>query len=247
MYIYVPLNSSSIQLNCTKPSNFTTSSAINWLVRLPVDNSDFVSLTELRDPTFSQTLLGENLQLSIINNTALINGTKARCRTLTMGSARTVLETTLIVYGEPESNKLKYIHCHVNKLLLFSYALLWYNYDYAEPIPNISSSDLNEMSINISWTEVSVLNKSYTVMISGDHGSTLELTSDEPYFTFSIVKNAPPCEVYNFSVTATPVLSRMLPSLPDVTSLESLSLNYTLKSNVEAGSQLEVMFMVRPH
>ena len=142
---------------------------------------------------------------------------------------------------------------------------MYFNYDYAEPIrfPNISSSDLNEMSINISWTEVSVLNKSYTVTISGDHGfrSTLESTSDEPYFSFPTdsVKNAPPCEVYNFSVTATPVgaiytgdgcsvpspvLSRMLPSLPDITTLES-SLNHTLTSSVGSGFQLEVVFMVR--
>ena len=113
MYIYVPLNSSSIQLNCTKPSNFTTSSAINWLVRLPVDNAVFAGLTELRDPTFSQTHLGDILQLSIINNTAIMNGTKARCRTVTMGSVRTVLETTLIVFGEPESNTYHVIVIHI--------------------------------------------------------------------------------------------------------------------------------------
>ena len=64
----------------------------------------------------------------------------------------------------------------------------------------------------------------------------------EPYFLFTAPKDAPPCEVYNFSVTATyvgatytgagcsvpsPVLSTMLPSLPDITPVES-SIQYDL-------------------
>ena len=64
----------------------------------------------------------------------------------------------------------------------------------------------------------------------------------EPYYLFTAPEDAPPCEVYNFSVTATyvgatytgagcsvpsPVLSTMLPSLPDITPVES-SIQYVL-------------------
>ena len=64
----------------------------------------------------------------------------------------------------------------------------------------------------------------------------------EPYFPFTAPEDAPPCEIYNFSVTTTyvgatytgagcsvpsPVLSTMLPSLPDVTPVES-SIQYVL-------------------
>ena len=67
-------------------------------------------------------------------------------------------------------------------------------------------------------------------------------TLAEPYFLFTAPEDAPPCEVYNFSVTATyvgatytgagcsvpsPVLSTMLPSLPDITPVES-SIQYVL-------------------
>ena len=78
------------------------------------------------------------------------------------------------------------------------------------------------------------------------HSHTQEWTIlklHEPYYMFSVPEDAPPCEVYNFSVSATyigatytgpscsvpsPVLSRVLPSPPDITRLES-SLNYTLQ------------------
>ena len=65
----------------------------------------------------------------------------------------------------------------------------------------------------------------------------------EPYHVFTAPEDAPPCEVYNFSVIATyvgatytgagcsvpsPVLSTMLPSLPDIKRLES-SLNHSLE------------------
>ena len=66
--------------------------------------------------------------------------------------------------------------------------------------------------------------------------------NDSNYYYFTAPEDAPLCEVYNFSVTATyvgatytgagcsipsPVLSRMLPSLPNVDELES-SLSYSL-------------------
>ncbi len=63
---------------------------------------------------------------------------------------------------------------------------------------------------------------------------------------FTAPEGAPPCEVYNFSVTATyvgatytgagcsatsPVVSSMFPSLPDQRILE-LSVNYSLEKQV---------------
>ena len=69
----------------------------------------------------------------------------------------------------------------------------------------------------------------------------------EPHHRFTAPEGAPPCEVYNFSVTATyvgatytgagcsvprlsPIMSTMLPSLPDIEKLNS-SLIYSLALN----------------
>ena len=73
----------------------------------------------------------------------------------------------------------------------------------------------------------------YSLTIS--HGSSNHVISlDESSYYFTSPEGAPPCEVYNFSVTATfvgatytgagcsvssPVLSTMLPSLPDIRDL----------------------------
>ena len=80
----------------------------------------------------------------------------------------------------------------------------------------------------------------------------------ESFYLFTAPEGAPPCEVYNFSVTTTyvgatytgagcsvpgPVLSRMLPSLPDISRLES-TLKYFISANSE-GITLFVSFMVR--
>ena len=80
---------------------------------------------------------------------------------------------------------------------------------------------------------------------------------NDTHYSFRAPDNAPPCQVYNFSVTATPVgatytgdgcsvpspvLSRMLPSLPDIILLES-SLNHMLQ--MRSGFLVKVFFMVR--
>ena len=103
-------------------------------------------------------------------------------------------------------------------------------------------------SSNISWSSLPSLvdlepKQTYTLSVKSP--STQELTFQlyEPYHLFTAPEGAPPCEIYDFSVTATyvgatytgagcsvpsPVLSRMLPSLPDIDLLES-SINYSLK------------------
>ena len=79
-------------------------------------------------------------------------------------------------------------------------------------------------------------------------------------YVFTAPDNAPPCEVYNFSVTATPVgatytgdgcttsvsspvLSRMLPSLPDISMLEA-SLKHSLEKLQSGKFLLDVSFTV---
>ena len=83
------------------------------------------------------------------------------------------------------------------------------------------------------------------------------LPVNQTHFNFTAPDSAPPCEIYNFSVTATyvgatytgpdcgvnnQVDGRMLPSLPDIQPLEA-SLNYSLIKN-DSNITLLVSFMV---
>ena len=111
------------------------------------------------------------------------------------------------------------------------------------------TGDIGDMGVNLSWSYGSqsladaVLRFSLTIS-NGSSSQELPL-SNESYFTAP--EGAPPCEIYNFSVTATyigatyigatytgagcsvssPVLSTMLPSLPNIGELES-SLHHLL-------------------
>ena len=114
--------------------------------------------------------------------------------------------------------------------------------------------DMDIQSINVSLGFSSMtssqIDESWTYTLSSmTTGAMLQLS--DTYHVFTAPDNAPPCEVYNFSVTATPVgatytgdgcsvpspvLSRMLPSLPDIDKLES-SLNYSpIKAVNKAGT-----------
>ena len=101
---------------------------------------------------------------------------------------------------------------------------------------------MNEHSINMSWSletlvaiEASHAARTFTLTISSG-SSTQILSLNESYFHFSPPEGASPCEIYNFSVTATyvgatytgagcstpsPILSWMLPSLPDISEVEA--------------------------
>ena len=119
-------------------------------------------------------------------------------------------------------------------------------------------------SINISWSQVSPVAAASNVMqtfsLTISHGSHTETISlNKPYYHFTATEGAPLCEVYNLSVTATyvgatytgagcsvpsPVLSRMLPFLPDIHRLKS-SLSYSLeKQLLTKRVTLNVSFMV---
>ena len=102
--------------------------------------------------------------------------------------------------------------------------------------------------INISWISSSLVLASiaawsvhYSLTIT--HGSIIkEIPINESTYHFTVPEGAPPCEVYNFSITAfyvgatytgagcsvpSPVISTMLPSLPDVKKLSN-SISYHL-------------------
>ena len=83
-------------------------------------------------------------------------------------------------------------------------------------------------------------------LLTISHGSSSDNVSlNDSYYHFTAPEGAPPCEVYNFSVTATYVgatytgvgcsvpsnaIEMMLPSLPNIARLES-SLTYSLVQN----------------
>ena len=120
--------------------------------------------------------------------------------------------------------------------------------------------DADVSFINLTW-DLSVGDEAQIFLLTIGHGSTSDTMSlNESYYYFTAPEGAPPCEVYNFSVTATyvgatytgagcsvpsPVLSTMLPSLPIIDRLES-SFNYVL-SKKSSGLSLQVSFEVSAH
>ena len=121
-------------------------------------------------------------------------------------------------------------------------------------------SDIKSDAINITWhheSEQTVRTFSLTITY-GSHIEVIPLS--ESYYYFTAPEGAPPCEVYNFSVTATqydigatytgagcsipsPVLSRTLPSLPDIHRVES-SLSYLLTKLPNGSVLLKVLLLV---
>ena len=96
-----------------------------------------------------------------------------------------------------------------------------------------------EQSINISWVDPNESNRLYLLTVVNSVNQQWIFTTGEPYLHFTAPEGAPPCEVYNFSVTATyvgatytgadcsvpiPVISTMLPSLPLVGNVQSYSI-----------------------
>ena len=126
----------------------------------------------------------------------------------------------------------------------------------------VAEEEIN--SVNLTWSQESSLHLLADVMqsffLTISHGSSSHVISlSESYYNFMPPEDAPPCEVYNFSVTATyvgatytgdgcsvpsPVLSRMLPSLPNIDGVES-SLKYSLMKQDKARITLRVSLEVR--
>lgn len=117
--------------------------------------------------------------------------------------------------------------------------------------------------MNLSWSqhapndsEVDTA-QAFTLKISNS-SSTHEIVLNESHYYFTAPEDASPCEIYNFSVSATyvgatytgdscsalsPVISRNLPSLPDIQILES-SLSYFIKKGPDGELDLEVLISV---
>ena len=122
-------------------------------------------------------------------------------------------------------------------------------------------------SSNILWSSLPLLvnpepKQTYTLSVKSPSTQEQMFQLYEPYYLFTAPEGAPHCEIYNFSVTATydivsttytgascsvpsPVLSKMLPSLPDIHRLEA-SLKYSLIKN-ESKVKLSVSFLVRSY
>ena len=100
----------------------------------------------------------------------------------------------------------------------------------------MSIQDIGLNSASITWSQATVdVGQIFTLEISHRSELITSVSLNESYYTFTAPEGSTPCEVYNFSVTATyigaryigagcsvpsPVLSRMLPSLPDIKGLE---------------------------
>ena len=135
--------------------------------------------------------------------------------------------------------------------------------DYVDPII-LLDGDVMDMGVNLSWSLESqgVDNAGLRFSLRVSDGSSIQeitLFNESTYY-FTAPEGASPCEVYNFSVTATyvgatytgtgcnvpsTVLSTMLPSLPSISQLEA-SLNYVLIKK-STGFSLHISFEVCAH
>ena len=119
----------------------------------------------------------------------------------------------------------------------------------------MTAEDVHLQVINISWTPLN-FNESYTLTVNSKNAQPQLYELQRSFFSFTAPEGAPPCEIYNFSVTATyigatytgagcsvpsPVISRMLPSLPDKKGLQS-SLNHSVEK--EDGNTVTVRISI---
>ena len=145
-----------------------------------------------------------------------------------------------------------------------------YNVTFLEPTPvDVYVEDIDIQTVNISWSPLRLppslmiqdinLVKTYILIVTTMASNTQILQLYQPFNVFTAAsEGAPPCKVYNFSVTATyigatytgagcsvpsPVLSKMLPSLPDINRLES-SLEYVLEIGSDRSIFLKASFLV---
>ena len=158
----------------------------------------------------------------LINDTGANNNTVIKCSRLSVG----VRQTTLYLYGVYACCKSCIYEC--------------LNYVY-HPIETsaliLQAEDLDEeQSLNISWIDPHEANRTYNLTVINSANQQWMLTLQKPYHIFSTPEGVPPCEVYNFSVTATytgaayigddclessNVLDATLPSLPQIKSSPS--------------------------
>ena len=122
----------------------------------------------------------------------------------------------------------------------------------------MNTNDIRLQTVNVSWSFQSQSIYTLTILNSRKTQPQTQIHQlHQHYFIFTAPEGAPPCEVYNFSVTATyigatytgagcsvpsPVINRMLPSLPDIDALVS-SINFLLEKRF-IGITLMISFQV---
>ena len=248
----VPL-ASTVLLNCTLP----TSSEPLWSIDLSSDSHrgrfqfDTQS-TRLKNhglyelPSVTNHEAGMTTLRLLINNTAINNQTLIDCA----GGLGESYSITLFVFS-----KLCGMYAlHVQYILL-----IFLNIEPEECLTLLTRAEVN--SINLTWSQGPslVVDMMQTFILNITHGSSSQVISlNESYYNFTAPEGAPPCEVYNFSVTATyvgatytgagcsvhsPVHSTMLPSLPNIDAVES-SLNYHLSKQRKDIIVLNLSFQV---
>ena len=223
-YLAVPLGS-SVELSCTA----NLGNDVSWAIDLGNDstpaqyqfgssgtemlnNHGVYELPRIEMPGMMTLRL-------LINESAVNNQTNVVCYNI---NEETELSTTLLMFSKLISID---IHFTNNEIFLLDQSQL-----------DTSIQDVRPGTINITWDPVAVdVMQIFTLEIN--HSSTLTVSEslNESYYYFTAPEGAPPCEVYSISVTATyagatyigpscsvssPVLSMMLPSLPDIDGLE---------------------------
>jgi hypothetical protein len=114
---------------------------------------------------------------------------------------------------------------------------------------------IHQQAVNISWsTQLPFDQEKVNLSVISHNTQPHSVHLNTSFLVFTAPEGAPPCEVYNFSATATyigtiytgagcsapsPVISTMLPSLPDL----ELSLNYSLE-NQGTGNVILRLFTV---
>ena len=139
---------------------------------------------------------------------------------------------------------------------------------YLDPTPlHLSATGTNLQAVLLSWTPtlsslqtVEDIYETYVLTVMSGDTQPQVFQQNEMSHVYDAPQGSPPCEFYNFSVTATYVgtmttytgadcnahselFNVMLPSLPDIGRMES-SLDYVLEKKPTTGFELLVSFMV---
>ena len=122
--------------------------------------------------------------------------------------------------------------------------LLFVYIDSAPLVYALTAEQDSPLSLNITWIDLAEPLRQYNLTVVNTASQQWTFTTDDPYYIFTAPKDAPPCEIYNFSLAASYIgvtytgddcglppsleISTMLPSLPDVSRLQSTH-NYSLE------------------
>ena len=137
-----------------------------------------------------------------------------------------------------------------------------------DPSPiNLSATDAHLQAVMLSWIPslsslplMEDIYETYTLTVMRSNAQPQILPCDQPGCIFNASKGVPPCALYNFTATAIyggtranyngagcsvhgTVVNIMLPSLPDISKMES-SLDYVLEKMSTTGFELQVSFLV---